>query len=130
LIKWGATLSAVCFPPLAVLIGLRAYRAEQAVFFPRRMPLQVAAGAAGLAGLVEVELGSPKVRGWYVPPKNRATVILTHGAGADRSQVLPEARALAERGFGVLLFDWPGHGESEGEVHWSAGERQALVSAL
>jgi len=129
-VKWGAALSAVCFPPLAVLIGLRAYRAEKAVFFPRRMPLQVATAAAGLPGVAEVELGSPRLRGWYLAPKNGATVILTHGSGGDRSQVLPEARVLAERGFGVLLFDWPGHGESEGEVHWSEGERRSLVAAV
>jgi fermentation-respiration switch protein FrsA (DUF1100 family) len=129
-VKWGATLSAVCFPPLAVLIGMRAYRAEKAVFFPRRMPLQVATAQSRLPGVTEVQWGSPAARGWYVPPKNGATVILTHGAGADRSQVLPEARLLSEHGFGVLLFDWPGHGESEGEVHWSEGERRALAGAL
>jgi pimeloyl-ACP methyl ester carboxylesterase len=129
-LKWGAALSAICFPPLAILIGMRAYRAEKNLFFPRRMPLQVATASAGLPGVVEVELGTPRVRGWYVPPRNHATVILTHGAGADRAQVLPEARALVEHDFGVLLFDWPGHGESEGEVHWSEGERQALRAAL
>jgi len=130
LIKWAAALTAVCFPPLAVLMGMRAYRAEKNLFFPRRLPLQIATASAGLPGVVEVDLGSPRVRGWYVPPRNRAAVILTHGAGADRSQVLPEARVLVERGFGVLLFDWPGHGESEGEVHWQEGERRALTAAI
>ena len=110
LVRWAVTLSAVCFPPLAALIGVRAYRAEKSLFFPRRLPLQIAAAGAGLPGIVEIELGPPKVRGWYVPTRNRATVILTHGAGADRSQVLPEARTLVQGGFGVLLFDWPGHG--------------------
>ncbi len=130
LVKWAVTVSAVCFPPLAVLIGVRSYRAEKTLFFPRRLPLQVATADAGLPGIVEVEPGSPQVRGWFVPARNRVTVILTHGAGADRAQVLPEARALVERGFGVLLFDWPGHGESAGEVHWQEGERRALGAAI
>jgi len=129
-IKWGATLSAVVFPPLALLIAVRAYRAEKAIFFPKRAPLQVAAARSGLSGVVEVEFGDPRLRGWYVPSRNRAAVVLTHGAGGDRAQVLPEARALVAAGFGALLFDWPGHGESEGEVHWNEIERMALGAAL
>jgi pimeloyl-ACP methyl ester carboxylesterase len=53
-----------------------------------------------------------------------------HGAGGDRASLLPEARALQERGFGILSFDLPGHGESEGSIHWSEGERSALRAAL
>jgi fermentation-respiration switch protein FrsA (DUF1100 family) len=30
----------------------------------------------------------------------------------------------------VLAFDWPGHGESEGEIRWGAPERLALGGAL
>jgi uncharacterized protein len=130
LIKWAAGLSAAVFPPLALLIAVRAYRAEKAIFFPRRAPLQVSAEKAGLPGLIAVETSSPKIRGWYVPARNRAAVVLTHGAGGDRSQVLPEARALAAAGFGAFLFDWLGHGESEGEVHWDERERMALSGAL
>jgi fermentation-respiration switch protein FrsA (DUF1100 family) len=130
LVKWAAAVSAVVFPPLALLIAVRAYRAEKALFFPRRAPLQVSVASAGLPGLVEVELGSPRIRGWYVPAKNRAAIVFTHGAGGDRAQVLPEVRALVAQGFGALLFDWPGHGESEGEVHWQEGERKALGAAI
>ena len=31
-------------------------------------------------------------------------------------------------GFGVLVFDWPGHGESGGSVHYGAPERDALYA--
>lgn len=130
LVKWGAALSAVVFPPLALLIAVRAYRTEKAIFFPKRVPLQVTAAHSGLPGVVEVEFGHPRLRGWYVPSKNRAAVVLTHGAGGDRAQVLPETRALVASGFGALTFDWPGHGESEGEVHWNELERMALGAAL
>jgi pimeloyl-ACP methyl ester carboxylesterase len=129
-IRWTATLSAVVFPPLALLIAVRSYRAEKAIFFPPRAPLRVSAAQSGLPEVMEVEFGQPRVRGWYVPSRNGAAIVLTHGAGGDRSQVLPEARALVAKGFGALLFDWPGHGESEGEVHWQEPERKALHAAI
>ncbi len=57
-------------------------------------------------------------------------MILCHGSGANRAQFKEEGRALVAAGFGVLLFDWPGQGESEGEVHWNEGERVALRAAI
>lgn len=112
----------------AAMIGWRAYRAETDLFFPARAPLSSTADAAVIAGLVDVDLAG--TRGWYAPARNGIAVVLLHGAGADRAQLLPEARALAADGFGVMLFDWPGHGESVGEIHWGAGEREALRKVL
>jgi pimeloyl-ACP methyl ester carboxylesterase len=37
---------------------------------------------------------------------------------------------LSSRGFGVLMFDWPGLGESSGRVTWSRTEPEALMGAL
>lgn len=51
---------------------------------------------------------------WYVRTSNRAAVVLRHGAGSTRSDVLDEAAVLARAGFGVLLVDARGHGESGG----------------
>jgi uncharacterized protein len=50
------------------------------------------------------------LRGWYVPSKNRAAVIASPG----RSGPQPHARMLVRHGYGVLLFDRRGEGESEG----------------
>ena len=52
--------------------------------------------------------------GWYVPTRNGAAVALLHGAGSTRSDVLGQAAVLARHGYGVLLFDARGHGESAG----------------
>ncbi len=52
--------------------------------------------------------------GWYVPSTNRAAVVLRHGAGSTRSAVLDHAAVLARNGFGVLLLDARGHGDSAG----------------
>ncbi len=54
--------------------------------------------------------------GWYVPSANRAAVVLLHGAGSTRSNVLDHAAVLANHGYGVLLFDSRGHGRSGGRA--------------
>jgi dipeptidyl aminopeptidase/acylaminoacyl peptidase len=71
-----------------------------------------------------------RIAAWYVPSRNRAAVVLAHGTNADRSSMLPEMRLLAGAGYGVLAFDWPGDGESEGEIHWGPLERHALTAAV
>ena len=57
-----------------------------------------------------------QLSGWYVPSRNRAAVVLLHGAGSTRSGVLDHAVALARSGYGVLLFDARGHGRSTGRA--------------
>lgn len=54
--------------------------------------------------------------GWYIPTRNGAAVAVLHGAGSTRSGVLDQATVLAEHGYGVLLFDARGHGESGGQA--------------
>ncbi len=47
---------------------------------------------------------------WYVPSENGAAVIVFPG----RDSRAPQARMLAEAGYGVLMLDMRGQGESEG----------------
>ena len=59
--------------------------------------------------------------GWYVPSLNRAAVIAFPG----RAGPVGQARMLARRGYGVLMFDPRGAGESQGDYNaygWN-GER-------
>ena len=61
------------------------------------------------------------LQGWYIPSKNRAAVI----AFAGRKGPQRPARMLARHGYGVLLFDRRGEGESDGDPNifgWK-GER-------
>lgn len=53
--------------------------------------------------------------GWYLPSSNGAAVILLHGYGSNRLEMLSRANVLAEHGYGVLLYDLRAHGESEGD---------------
>jgi dienelactone hydrolase len=54
--------------------------------------------------------------GWYIPGRERAAVIVLHGSGSTRSNVLRHAAVLAGHGYGVLLFDARGHGLSAGDA--------------
>jgi hypothetical protein len=68
-----------------------------------------------------------ELAGWYIPSKNGAAVIAFPG----RKGPQPHARMLARHGYGVLLFDRRGEGNSEGDPNtlgW-AGDRD-LEAAL
>ncbi len=68
-----------------------------------------------------------KLSGWYVPSRNGAAVIAFPG----RKGPVPHARMLARHGYGVLLFDRRGEGESEGDgnlLGWG-GDRDLLAAA-
>ena len=52
-----------------------------------------------------------RLQGWFVPSKNGATVISFPGRKGPQKP----ARLLARHGYGVLLFDRRGEGESEGD---------------
>jgi hypothetical protein len=65
-----------------------------------------------------------ELAGWYVPSKNGATVIAFPG----RSGPQPHARMLIRHGYGVLLFDPRGEGESEGDPYRWGGERDVKAA--
>jgi hypothetical protein len=55
-----------------------------------------------------------RLSGWYVRSNNRAAVILVHGGGGDRTGAIRHAELFARHGYGVLLYDSRGRGESDG----------------
>lgn len=60
--------------------------------------------------------------GWWSPSRNGDSVVLLHGSGATRTAMVEEAAALSALGYGVLVYDARGHGESAGqgmELGWS-----------
>jgi uncharacterized protein len=66
---------------------------------------------------------------WYVPSRNRTAVLLSHGSGGSRERVVAHMRMLARRGYGVLAFDNPGNGESEGHSNGLGYNAQPAVDA-
>ncbi len=118
---------------LCLGVAVRSYWSERSFYVPHLSDPMPRASAAGIEGLTEVVFTSEKgdtLYGWYAPHRNTASIVLLHGSSSDRRSVLVEARALARAGFGVLLFDWPGHGESQGSIQMGAAERFALKAAL
>ena len=72
---------------------------------------------------------------WWVPtPLARGVVILCHGLGASREQMLPFLPGLQEAGFSSLLFDFRASGQSEGKVatigHKERYDLQAAIEHL
>lgn len=71
---------------------------------------------------------------WWVPSTNGAAVVLLHGAGSTRANVLDHAAVLAANGYGVLALDARGHGDSEGRAMdfgwWGESDVAASVTFL
>jgi uncharacterized protein len=79
----------------------------------------------GTASVEDVDLRTSdglRLEGSYVPSRNGAAVIVAFG----RKGTQAPARMLARHGYGVLIFDRRGEGESDGDPNpyaWNGGER-------
>ena len=81
---------------------------------------------------LQVALETPdgrRLSGWYVPSRNRAAVLLSHGSGGSRERVAAHIRMLARAGYGVLALDNPGNGESDGHANGLGSNAQPAVDA-
>lgn len=127
----GLALALLTLVALADVEALRISRRAAATLHP---PREAVLAPDSLGPLLPVTLATADrvtLRGWYVPSRDGAAVVLAHGHGAQRGQLAFEARALARRGYGVLLFDFRGHGESGGEgTTWGVREQLDVESAI
>lgn len=72
-----------------------------------------------------------ELSGWYRRSRNRAAVVIVHGGGGDRTGALQHAELLGRHGYGVLVYDARGRGESEGTpVAMGWGWHKDVVGAL
>ena len=72
------------------------------------------------------------VNGWWVEGKTKGKcVILCHGLGADKADMLNYIPLLHQKGYSVLAFDFRGHGESK-EKYTSLGYNEVndLLAAV
>jgi uncharacterized protein len=84
----------------------------------------VPSAASMLAGAGDVQLMASdglQLGAWYIPARRQAdtfTVLVANGNAGDRSLRAPLAKALANQGFGVLLFDYRGYGGNQARKGW------------
>lgn len=57
------------------------------------------------------------LEGWYRPSENGAAVLMISGGGSNRRGTLSHAEMLVRHGYGVLVYDPRGSGNSEGTVN-------------
>jgi uncharacterized protein len=103
---------------------------------PRRVATEadLALARRSLAGLEQAEFRTDDgllLRGWFAQGSRASAVVLVHGLGANRAELLPEATLLLRRGHSVLLYDSRASGESEGSLAtWGDRERWDVAAAL
>ena len=72
-----------------------------------------------------------KRAGWFVPGKDKATILLLHGYNCDKREMLPHADFLHAAGYSVFLFDFRNRGQSEGSaVSLGYYEQQDVLGAI
>lgn len=75
--------------------------------------------------------GEGSREGWFFPGLIRApTIILCHGYGSQRADILTLVTALQEHEFNVFLFDFVGHGAVPGRTTLGYQETQELLAAI
>jgi dienelactone hydrolase len=119
-----------------VLIAGGAALATMAILLPLTVAYVVT--HAQRAEVPKADLGTPyedvafttsdglRLKGWYIPSRNRAAVISFPGRASSQKQ----AKMLARHGYGVLLFDRRGEAASEGDPNvfgWQ-GERDVRAA--
>jgi pimeloyl-ACP methyl ester carboxylesterase len=80
----------------------------------------------------EVRIAAPggrELSAWYVPSRNGAAVLLSHGSGGSRARVIDHVRMLSRHGYGVLALDLPGNGDSEGHSNGFGDNAQPALDA-
>jgi pimeloyl-ACP methyl ester carboxylesterase len=117
---------------LIVLLAFSYWRAR-VLLRPVRRPLDRSPADVGLV-MEDVRIQGPRgmLGGWYLPARNGCTLICCHGINDNRGQWLSQIARLHQRGgYGALLFDFAGHGESEGTtVTYGAREKYDIAAVV
>lgn len=75
--------------------------------------------------------GQGSREGWFFPGLLHApTIILCHGYGSQRADILTLVTALQEHQFNVFLFDFAAHGSVPGKTALGYGETGQLLAAI
>jgi len=111
----------------ALLVILAFFAIDFAVIYPFHRAYLLTHPYRHPVELTEAQTGTPVERvtfqatdgvelvGWFVPnPASRATIISSHGLGANGTGMWDAVQFLHDAGFNLFLFDHRGHGQSGG----------------
>ena len=71
------------------------------------------------------------IKGWFVPADSDKAVIIAHGLGANKSNFIGTVDMWHQLNFNVLIFDFRGHGMSDGHtVTFGYKERLDVMAGL
>lgn len=105
---------------LIAVLGVVGWVGSERAIHPERKVEDHTLGEYAFAARTEAvrfpSLDGTPLAGWFVPAEQpgQSTVILLHGFGRSKAELLPHAAYLHEAGYNVLLFDFRGRGESGG----------------
>ncbi len=70
--------------------------------------------------------------GWWIPkPRATRTIVIAHGAGANKGNFVWFLGGLSHEAYNLLMFDFRAHGASEGRVTtWGILERRDVLAAV
>jgi pimeloyl-ACP methyl ester carboxylesterase len=75
--------------------------------------------------------GGSQRSGWFFPGLRGApTVVLCHGYGSSRAELLTLATSIQDRQYNVFIFDFIGHGTNKGYTTMGFQETRELKAAL
>ncbi|HET6319559.1 MAG TPA: alpha/beta fold hydrolase [Chloroflexota bacterium] len=57
-----------------------------------------------------------RLAAWFIPGERPESLVIVHGLGSNRGELLPLSTDLHARGFTLLLLDLRAHGDSEGAL--------------
>jgi len=118
LLGFGLLILALIVSTLVIVETYRTMLAETATAFrPVEIPPDT---ALPLQEITFTGGDGIQLAGWYVPPTNNVVIILLHGFSGTRADTLGYAEPLVAAGYGVLMYDERGSGESGGD-HRSYG---------
>ena len=118
---------------LAAGLLLFTYQLARRLLRPERHAMALSLADVGVE-MHEVRIPGPRgaLAGWYLPTRNGCTLICCHGINDNSGQWMTQiARLHARSGYGALLFDFAGHGQSEGDqVTYGIRERHDVTAAI
>ncbi len=138
-LRWAAVAGAVLTTLLLVALLAIGWVGSERAIHPspaEDLPLVEDFAQLPLERVAFLSRDGTRLRGWFVPTaagstREAPTLVLLHGYGERKEEMLPHAGYLHDAGYNLLLFDFRASGESGGDaVTVGAFEQQDALGAV